>query len=310
MKVTIVGTGHVGATLAFVTVLEGLAEQLVLINRDRNKAAGHALDLQHTASMVRHPIHVASGDILSSARSDVVVFTISGQMDSENPDRRSLADGNAALIREWMPALASVSPDAVFLIVTNPVDVMTWATLHVTDLPPTRVCGIGTVVDSARFRGMMSDELQIHADDIRAYILGEHGRSQVAAISVAWVGGESIDESLQKAQELAQVTTDSGIDIFRLKGFTNFAVAKATALVIEAIQHDQKRTIPLSVLLEGYCGVDDVCLSIPVVIGRQGVTRWLHPPLTASEQDAFRRSAAEVRENNRRILPILNEATG
>ncbi len=306
MKVTIVGTGHVGATLAYVTVLEGLADRLVLINRDRQKAAGHALDLQHTASLVRQPIKVTSGEILNSANSDVVVFTISVPMDQREPDRRKLADGNAALVRDWMPALAKVSPNAVFLIVSNPVDVMTWATLQVTDLSPERVCGVGTLVDSARFRAMMSEELGIHPDDIRAYILGEHGQSQVAAISLAWVGGEPIDESFERAREFARITTDSGIEVFRLKGYTNFAVAKATALVIEAIQHDQRHTMPLSVLLDGYCGIDDVCLSIPVVVGREGITRRLHPSLTADEVAAFRASAEAVRQNNQQISSILN----
>ncbi|APZ92502.1 malate dehydrogenase [Fuerstiella marisgermanici] len=308
MKVTIVGTGHVGATLAYVTVLEGLADQLVLINRDRQKAAGHALDLQHTASLVRQPIRVSSGEISDSAKSDVVVFTISVPMDPAHPDRRALAAGNAVLVREWLPALAEASPDAVFLIVTNPVDVMTWAALQVTDLPVDRVCGVGTLVDSARFRAMMSEELGIHPDDIRAYILGEHGQSQVAAISLAWVGGEPIDQSFERAREFARNTTDSGIEVFRLKGYTNFAVAKATALVIEAIQHDQRHTMPLSVLLNGYCGIDDVCLSIPVVIGRAGITRRLRPKLTPDEVAAFRASADQVRQNNQQISPILNDS--
>ncbi len=306
MKVTIVGTGHVGATLAYVIVLEGLAENLVLINRNQQVAEGHAMDLRHTASLVRHPIQICSGGIPESTGSDVVVFTISVPMDRDNPDRRALAAGNAELIRDWMPALAEASPNAVFLIVSNPVDVMTWATLQVTKLPANRVCGIGTLVDSARFRAMMSEELGIHADDIRAYILGEHGASQVAAISIASVGGEPIDDSLDRARQFAQITTESGLDIFRLKGHTNFAVAKATAVVIEAIQHDQLHTMPLSVMLDGFCGVLDVCLSIPVVVGRKGVSRRLKPHLTADETEAFQRSAEEVMANNRQILTILN----
>jgi len=307
MKVTIVGTGHVGSALAYVCVLEGLADQLVLLNRNRQTADGHALDLQHTASLVRHPVRVRSGDVLASSSSDVVVVTLSVPMDRDNPDRRALAAGNAALIRDWLPPLAKASPDAVFLIVTNPVDVMTWATLQVTDLPPERVCGIGTLVDSARFRAMMSDELGIHPDDIRAYILGEHGQSQVAAISVASVGGEQIDASLQRARQFADMTVESGLDIFRLKGHTNFAVAKATALVIEAIQHNHHHTMPLSVLLDGYCGINDVCLSVPVVMGKSGVNRWLHPRLTPEEVAAFQRSAAQVRENNQQISRILHQ---
>lgn len=310
MKVTIVGTGHVGATLAYSVVLQGLAERLVLINRDQRKADGNALDLRHTASMVRHPIKVRSGDISESENSDVVVFTISVPMDKECPDRRSMAEGNAELIRQWMPELAKASPNAVFLIVTNPVDVMTWATLQVTDLSPNRVCGIGTIVDSARFRAMMSQELGIHAEDIRSYILGEHGASQVAAISLASVGGEPIDSSLETAHRFAQETTEAGLEIFRLKGYTNFAVATATGLVLEAIQHDQHHTMPLSVTLDGFCEIDDVCLSIPVVIGREGVTRRLSPKLTPEEKLAFAKSAEMVRRCNQQILPILNKNCG
>ena len=310
MKVTIVGTGHVGATLAYAAVLQGLADHLVLINRDQRKADGNALDLRHTASMVRHPIKVVSGDISSSENSDVVVFTISQPMDRDQPDRRTMANGNAELIRDWMPQLAKASPDAVFLIVTNPVDVMTWATLQVTDLSPDRVCGIGTIVDSARFRAMMSQELGIHAEDIRSYILGEHGASQVAAISLASVGGEPIDASLEKAHRFAQETTEAGLEIFRLKGHTNFAVATATGVVLEAIQHDQHHTMPLSVTLDGYCDINDVCLSVPVVIGRHGVTRRLKPKLTPEEKLAFTKSAETVRQCNLQILPILNKTSG
>lgn len=310
MKVTIVGTGHVGATLAHLVVMQGLAEDLVLINRNRSKADGHALDLRHTASMVRHPVHVSSGDIADSQDSDVIVFTISVPMDPDNADRLALATGNAELIKDWMPKLAKASPNAVFLVVTNPVDVMTWATLEVTDLPASRVCGIGTIVDSARFRALMSDELGIHADDIRAYVLGEHGASQVAAISVASVGGETIDDTIEKARLFAQKTTESGIEIFRLKGYTNFAVATATALVIEAVQHDQHHTMPLSVKLNGFCEIDDVCLSIPVVIGRNGITRQLNPHLTPDEIKAFTKSAETVRSCNQQILPILNKNCG
>ena len=306
MKVSIVGTGHVGASLAYVVVLDGLADELVLINRNAEKARGHEIDLQHTSSFVKDPVAIHSGDIDTSANSDVVVFTASVPMDRNMSDRKMLAEGNARLIREWMPRLAAASPDAVFLIVTNPVDVMTWATLQVTQLPPERVCGIGTLVDSARFRTFLSEELGIHPNDIRAYILGEHGASQVAAISVANVGGEPIDASLEIAHRFARETTDAGFEVLKLKGYTNFAVAKATAVVIEAIKNDQNHTFPLSVLLDGYCGIDDVSLSVPVVIGRQGVSRYLHPKLTDDERAAFVASAKAVRQTSQQIQAILN----
>lgn len=307
MKVTIVGTGNVGSALAYAIVLEGLADELVLLNRTQQSAAGHALDLQHTSSLVKHPVDVTCGSDEESKGSDVVVMTLSVPMDREAPDRRKLARGNAEILADWMPRLAAASPNAIFLMVTNPVDVMTWAALQLTDLSPHKVCGIGTLVDSARFRSMMSKQLGIHSDDIRAYILGEHGQSQVAAISTASVGGEPIDESELTAHQMAQITVDSGFDILKLKGYTNFAVAKATSVVIEAIRYNENSTAPLSVLLDGYCGIDDVCLSIPVVMGRNGVTRRLHPRLTEKELAAFQRSAAEVRQVCQDISPLLNK---
>lgn len=305
MKITVVGTGNVGSALANAIVLEGLADELVLLNRTDRIAQGHALDLQHAASFVKQSIKVIGGSFEESSKSDVVVMTLSVPIDTASPDRRVLAEGNALILAEWMPRLVEASPDAVFLMVTNPVDVMTWAALQLTNLSPNKVCGIGTIVDSARFRAMMSKRLDIHADDIRAYILGEHGQTQVAAISMASVGGEPIDESLEAAHQLAQSTIESGFDILKLKGFTNFAVAKATAVVIEAIRYNRHSTAPLSVLLDGYCGINDVCLSIPVVIGRDGVLRRMHPKLADSELQAFRRSASEIRQVCEQIQPLL-----
>lgn len=308
MKVTVVGTGNVGSALAFAIVLEGLSDELVLLNRTERTAQGHALDLQHAASFVKHPPKIIGGSVEESRDSDIVVMTLSVPMDTSFPDRRTLARGNAHILAEWMPKLVEASPKAIFLMVTNPVDVMTWAALQLTDLNPNKVCGIGTLVDSGRFRAMMSTRLDIHPDDIRAYILGEHGQSQVAAINMASVGGEPIDDSLETAHQVAQVTIDSGIDVLRLKGYTNFAVAKATAVVIEAIRYNRHSTTPLSVLLDGYCGIDDVCLSIPVVMGREGVTRRMHPRLAESEFEAFCKSAAEVRQVCDQIRPFLKRS--
>lgn len=308
MQVSIIGTGHVGATLACNLVLEGLCQRLVLVNRNANTARGHALDLQHMVSLTPHNTRITAGSAVDTAGSDVIVITCSVAMDAVAPDRLSMADGNTRLLRSWLPTLVEHSPDAVVLMVTNPVDVMVWAALKISQLPAERVLGIGTLVDSARFRSMMSQELQIHPDDIRGYILGEHGNTQVAAISVANVGGEQIDESLDRARAIAQQTVRSGLEVFFAKGYTNFAVAKATARVIESIRDDSRHTMPVSVLLDGYCGIDDVALSVPVVIGRRGVTRRLHPRLKPDEVEAFRQSAATVRGVCRQIEPLLSDA--
>lgn len=168
MKVSIIGTGHVGATVAFSLVVKGLCDDLVLVNRTHRKAEGEAADLQHAAAFVSRAINVTAGDLDATAGSDVIVFSVSAPADVNFRDRSLLATGNAKLLREWIPQLAERSPDCVLIMVTNPVDVMTYLALQLCDLPPERVIGTGTLIDSARFRSYLSDHLQIHPDDIRA----------------------------------------------------------------------------------------------------------------------------------------------
>ena len=171
---------------------------------------------------------------------------------------------------------------------------MTWLALEITGLHHSRVIGTGTLVDSARFRKMLSDAVRIHPDDLRAYILGEHGEHQFPAMSIASAGGEPIDDSPDR-RHLAELAKQSGIEIFRKKGNTCHAIALAAASIVESILLDSKRTMPLSVRIDGYLGVHNVCLSLPVVIGASGVERVLHPPLNPAESQLFTSAAHAVR---------------
>ncbi|MDZ7736498.1 MAG: hypothetical protein U5P41_10620 [Gammaproteobacteria bacterium] len=200
-----------------------------------------------------------------------------------------------------MPELAKNSPDAVFVVLTNPVDIMTYHTIRLSGFPPRRVIGTGTLIDSARFREMLSDEIGIDPDDLRAYILGEHGPHQFPALSQAQVGGERIDDNEHRRQ-MFRDAVEAGHNVLRAKGYTNYAIAMAASLIIEAIVHDTRRTMPVSTLIDGWLDVADVCLSLPVVIGRSGITRVLHPELDASEREAFRQAAVAVAEATRSIL--------
>lgn len=305
MKVSITGVGRVGSTLAHTIVMGGLADSLVLVSRDQNRTSGHALDLRHAASLVDKPVTVEAGDISATESSDVIVVCASARLANGQADRMLLADANATIFRQLIPPLAAVSPNAVFLVVSNPVDVLTWATVRLTGLPVSQVCGVGTLVDSARFRSRVSAEFGVHTDDIRAYVIGEHGSSQVAAIQAMSIGGEPIDRSLSRCRELALETVDSGTEVLRAKGYTDFAVATAAAKVIHSIQLDDRRTMPLSVMLDGFCGINDVCMSVPIVIGRQGVTQVLRPFLSDDETAAFRDSAARIRLVNAAIERLL-----
>ncbi|MCC9604082.1 lactate/malate dehydrogenase family protein [Stieleria sp. JC731] len=296
MKITIVGTGRVGSAIAFACVMNPIADELLLVNRTPEKAEGDALDLCHASALRNTNMKIRAGEIADAKGSDIIVFTASIPYGDALRKRTELAEENYQLLKEWVPELAAGSPDAILIVVTNPVDMLTYAAIQLSGFPASRVIGTGTLLDSVRYRAMLSEKLQIHSDDIRAYILGEHGDTQFAAKSVAMTGGETFISD-EVTEEIFRQTVGMGYKVAQLKGFTNYGVAMATMLILDSIVYDLRHTIPLSVLVDGFCGVDDVCLSLPTVIGRQGVTRILHPPLSEEEQSAFKHSAEAVRKN-------------
>lgn len=295
-KLTIVGAGHVGATTAFAVVMRELVDSVVIVNRTRERAEGEAADLRHAAAFVGRSMQISAGEIADTCDSDVIVLTHSVPAPkSDTYDRTSLAEGNVSLFRHWIPLLAQASPNAVMIVVANPVDVMTYVAWKLSGFEPGRVIGSGTLIDSARFRTYLSKHLQIHPDDIRAYILGEHGETQFPALSVAATGGRLLDAD-PMIESLFNRTRAAGIDVYRRKGFTNYGIAMATALIIESVIRDSRRTLPVSTLLHGFQGVHDLCLSVPAIVGAGGVLRTLNPRLTEEETRLFRHSAASVRD--------------
>ena len=300
MKLSIVGLGRVGSAIAFATMMEPNVSDMILVNRSTDKARGDAMDLTHAGTLRNSNLKIVAGEIDATAASDIIVFTPSVSPDRPNWKRADLAAGNIAIARDMLPKLAAASPDAVLIMVTNPVDAMTHAAIDLTGFDPARVIGTGTLVDSIRYRALLSDEFKIHPDDIRAYILGEHGDNQFAAQSVAVTGGEHVDTS-EATERAFEQTVKMGYRVFNLKGYTNHAVALATTTIIDSIAYDLNHTMPVSVLVDGYLGIDDVCLSLPVVVGRRGVSRILHPPLSDDEKAAFERCADSVRESLREI---------
>ncbi|WP_221031156.1 malate dehydrogenase [Actomonas aquatica] len=305
MKVSIIGPGRVGATLAYTLALKGLASELVLVGRNRDRAAGEALDIEHAQLFLRAPLEVRGGDIADVAGSAVIAVCASAPTPTDMSDRNQLAAANVELMRELIPAAVAAAPDAKLLIVSNPVDVITWQVLQLTGLPPTQVFGTGTLIDSARFRDALSNQVGIHPADIRSYVLGEHGSSQFAAMSLAQSGAEPLEDTPER-RELFKQTTDAGLQVFRLKGNTCYAVAAAAAEAIEAIVHDTCHTMPLSIRIDGHYGVEGVCLSLPVVVGAGGIERILLPPLNAEERAAFATSARRVRE----VIEAVGAANG
>lgn len=295
MKISIVGIGRVGGSIAMTIVQEGVADELVLVNRTSDIAQGEAQDLLHASALTTKPMTIRAGDLVDTAESDIVILCPSIPLPSDLESRGDFATGNRALLAELVPTIAAESPEAILLVVTNPVDAMTYVVLKASGFPPSRVIGTGTLIDSARYRSLLSREFKIHPDDIRAYILGEHGDCQFPALSLAMTGGVSIRDS-EASRRLFDETRRGGYEVVNRKGYTNYAIALATLLIVKSIVGDWHRTMPVSTLIDGYLDVHDVCLSVPAVIGREGIVRQLRPPLAADEVVAFQRAAAAVQK--------------
>lgn len=293
MRVSIVGVGNVGSALAFALVMRSLTDELLLVGRDLASTEGDALDLRHAGALATRTPDVVSQTLAGTASSDVVFLTASVPQQGKIASRLELARENIALMGELVPVLLEASPEAIFVVVTNPVDVIA---THVWRLgvPRERVIGTGTLIDSARYRSLLSAEVGIHPDDIRAYILGEHGDSQFPALSLALSGGEWVGGTAA-ARSLFERARGLGYEVVQRKGHSSYAIAFAASVLLESIRDDARRTYPISTPVDGFAGVDDVCLSVPAVIGRSGVLRQLHPELNPEESEAFQRSAEIVR---------------
>jgi len=215
--------------------------------------------------------------------------------------RMQLGEANVKIFKQMIPDLVQNNPDAVLVVISNPVDVLTYLVTQLAGLPPSRIMGIGTLVDSARFRALLSVEERIHPDDLRTYILGEHGPNQFPVFSNAFAGSERIADN-PAHRKIFQEVTQAGFDVYNLKGYTNFAIATAAYEVLKTIVYDDHRTMPLSTYFREWQGIEDNCFSIPVVVGRNGIIRHLHPRLNQVEREALEKTATRVKANINSLL--------
>jgi len=305
MKIAIIGTGRVGSSIAYALVLKQTCDHLVIAGRSYEKSRGDALDLQHTLAFCSRPMRIEASSNAQVTDADIIVITASVAADGQIfTSRLQLGDKNTAMFRELIPLLAVNNPNAVLIIVTNPVDVMTYAASKLSGFLPSRVMGVGTLVDSARFRTLLSQEEHIHPDDLRTYILGEHGPNQFPLLSSAKAGGELM-RNTPRHRELFNQVIEAGFEVYRLKGYTNYAIATATCMVIEAVVFNEHRTMPLSTRFDDWLGIEDNCFSIPVVVGRSGIIRHLHPDMNHDEQQNLRSAATAVKSTIVSLIPDL-----
>jgi L-lactate dehydrogenase len=302
-KIAVVGAGSVGATVAYACLIRGVGRDIALYDVDAAKTRAEVLDLNHGLQFVPQATVVGADDIEVCRGADLLVVT-AGAKQKPGQSRLDLAAANVTLCRGLVPRLLEVAPDAVLLLVTNPVDVVTYAALRYSGLPSRRVFGSGTVLDSSRLRLLVAQHCGVAVQNVHAYIAGEHGDSEIPLWSSATIGsvpllgwevpGRPALDATAREEIVRRVVGAAG-EIIRGKGATNYAVGLAAARVIEAVLRDERQVLPVSSLLDGVAGISDVCLSIPSVVDRGGVDTVLPVPLSEDESEGLRRSADTVR---------------
>ncbi|HEV2863986.1 MAG TPA: L-lactate dehydrogenase [Pyrinomonadaceae bacterium] len=299
-SVAVVGCGHVGATSAYALMASGLAREIVLVDADPRRAEGEAMDLRQAIALSR-PVDVRAGDWRDAARSSIAVIA-AGVGGRPGESRLDLLGRNAIVVREVMSRLLGEGFGGVVLMTTNPVDVLSQFAQEDSGLPVERVIGSGTVLDSARLRAMLGEELGVEPRSVHAHVIGEHGDSEIAAWSSARVAGVPLREFCAAAGRgeldfdalLARVRR-AAPDIIERKGYTSYAIASCVARICEAVLRDEHSVLPVSTRLTGQYGISDVYLSLPCVVGRRGVERVVEIPLDEGELAGLRASAELLR---------------
>ncbi|MEW8956396.1 L-lactate dehydrogenase [Clostridium sp.] len=303
-KVSIIGAGFVGSTTAYALMLEGLVSDLIIVDINRDKAEAEAMDLSHGAAFVK-ATDVKAGDYEDTKNSDIIIIT-AGVGPKPGETRLDIVKKNYNIFKTIVPEVVKYSPNAILLVVSNPVDVLTYITYKLSGLPSNRVIGSGTVLDTSRFKYSLSDKFSVDARNIHTYIIGEHGDSEMAAWSLTSIAGMGAEEFCLAQggicdEEFKKATLDevknAAYEIINRKGYTNYAVALAVRRIVEAIIRDEKSILTISSLFQGQYGIEGMYLGIPTVVGIEGAEKVLNVPLNEEEINGLRKSADVLKES-------------
>lgn len=301
MKVSIIGGGgRVGSNAAFALQLGGVVKEIVIVDMAEDLAKGEALDLLHGAAL-SSPQKICAGGYDKVAGSDCVVIT-AGLRRKPDESRLELINRNVALFKQIVSDVknAGLPGHATILVVSNPVDVLTQLAVRESGLPTSQVFGLGTVLDTCRFRSLLADHFEVAATDVHALILGEHGDSMVPMWSSATVNGTHVSSFPGWTEEVAgsifDRTKKSGAEVISLKGGAGWAVGVSIKTVVEAIARNSEQLLPVSSMQSGALGIENVCLSLPTVVGAKGVHRVIEPFCTEAERAALKASEAALKE--------------
>ena len=305
-KVVIIGAGAVGSTFAYALQIRGTVREIVLIDVNKKFAEAQAMDLSH-GEFFAPPVNIRAGDYEDCAGADIVVIC-AGTAQKPGQTRMELVSTNVEICKQIVEKIIEHTTESILLVVANPVDVLTYAALRFSGLPKQQVMGSGTVLDSARFRYLLSQYCQVDPRNIHAYVLGEHGDSEVPAWSIATYGGMNIlncreicNRSCSKAdqEKIGKQVRDSAYHVIDAKGSTNFAVGLALVRITTAIIRNENSILTVSTLLDGQYGISDVCMSVPVILNNNGLDRYICPELSPDEIEQLRASADAIKNVQR-----------
>lgn len=297
-KISIIGAGAVGATAAYALVMEGLASELVIVDVDKLKAEGEVLDLSHGAGFTK-PVNIIPGDYEDTKDSDIIIIT-AGAAQKPGETRLDLVNKNIKIFKSIIPEVVKYSPNSILLVVSNPVDILSYVTYKLSGFPKERIIGSGTVLDTSRLKYEISKKLDVNPRDVQTYILGEHGDTEFPAWSLTNIQGIDIneyakemkskyDETIRK--EIHENVKNAAYEVINRKGATFYAIGLAIKCIVEAILSDERCILPVSTLVEDYYGINDIYLGMPAVVGRNGIEKVLNVPLSEDEVQQLKLSA-------------------
>jgi len=302
-KISIVGAGNVGATFAYALLLSGLCSEIILIDQDPMKAEGEVMDLNHAVPLA-HPTRIRVGDYRDCASSAITVIT-AGTAQRPGETRLDLVKRNAAIFQKIIPQVVKNNPDGILLITTNPVDILSHISMKLSGLPDHKVLGSGTILDTARFRYLLGQHFNLDARSVHAFIIGEHGDSEVPVWSLANIAGMPIEQYCRAngcdcnettRNDIYLQTRNAAYQIIERKGATYYAIASGLVRIVESILRDQHTILSVSTHIKGLYDIKDVFLSLPCVINRNGIDRIIQLPLDQSEISALQQSAKALKD--------------
>ena len=307
-KGVIIGAGQVGMACAYSLLIQDCFDELVLQDLATKKVEGEVMDLMHGMSFIA-PTLLKAGTVANEGRDADIVIITAGASQKPGENRLDLLERNVAILKTILSDVVKYCPNAILLIVSNPVDIMTYVTLKLSGFPSSRVIGSGTVLDTARFRSLLAKKLDIDARSVHAYIIGEHGDSELPVWSTANVAGlklipDSCPDSWENlsAAERKELTAifeqvkNAAYEIIKRKGYTSYGIGLGVTDIVKAILRSQERVLTVSSLIEGAYGVHDICLSLPTVVNEKGVLKTVNLTLSKKEEKQFQNSAFVLQE--------------